>query len=199
MSASKDVVFPNILWAQRSEHVFLSIPLQDASNVVVEIRDGRVLHFAAAAGEQSYGCTLELFHEVSSEESSHVTLPRQIEVKLKKKWPNDPSDDEEAALCRAWPRLTKEKAKNCHIQVDWSRWKDEDDDADTESEGGLDFGYGNMMSEMMMQKGLENEAPAPLQSGAEATVGSANLGKKDDPGAVNNSDDDYDDLPPLEG
>ncbi|RNC45991.1 hypothetical protein TcCL_NonESM04217 [Trypanosoma cruzi] len=117
MSAGKEVVFPNILWAQRSEHVFVSIPLQDAANVAVEIRSGRLLHFSATAGGQDYGCVLELFREISSEESSHVTLPRQIELKLKKKWPNDASDEKEVALCRAWPRLTKEKQ-----EIATSRW-----------------------------------------------------------------------------
>ncbi|RNF01334.1 hypothetical protein TraAM80_07033 [Trypanosoma rangeli] len=198
MSASKDVVFPNIFWAQRSEYIFLSIPLQDARNVAVEIIDGRMLHFAATAGERSYGCVLELLHEVSSEESSHVTTPRQIEVKLKKKWPNDAGDEEAAALCRAWPRLTKDKTKNCHIQVDWSRWKDEDDDTDT-GEGGLGFDYGNMMSEMMMPNGLENGEAMPFTSEAEHKSGSANLSKNDEVETGNNKDDDYDDLPPLEG
>lgn len=27
-----------------------------------------------------------------------------------------------------WPRLTKEKVKSPHIQIDWAKWKDEDDD-----------------------------------------------------------------------
>jgi hypothetical protein len=27
-----------------------------------------------------------------------------------------------------WPRLTKEKTKNSHIQIDWSKWVDEDEE-----------------------------------------------------------------------
>ncbi|ESS67305.1 hypothetical protein TcG_06331 [Trypanosoma cruzi] len=195
MSAGKEVVFPNILWAQRSEHVFVSIPLQDAANVAVEIRSGRLLHFSATAGGQDYGCVLELFREISSEESSHVTLPRQIELKLKKKWPNDASDEKEVALCRAWPRLTKEKTRNCHIQVDWSRWKDED--ADSENDGGLGFDYDNMMSEMMLQKGLEEKESTPFSSVLEGKGENGNQEKNDAMG-TGNIDDDYEDLPPLE-
>lgn len=35
-----------------------------------------------------------------------------------------------------WPRLTKDKAKNPHIQIDWSKWVDEDEE-DEESNKGL--------------------------------------------------------------
>ena len=27
-----------------------------------------------------------------------------------------------------WPRLTKEKVKNTHIQADWAKWVDEDEE-----------------------------------------------------------------------
>jgi hypothetical protein len=27
-----------------------------------------------------------------------------------------------------WPRLTKEKVKNSHIQIDWAKWVDEDEE-----------------------------------------------------------------------
>lgn len=29
-----------------------------------------------------------------------------------------------------WPRLTKEKIKNQHIQADWSKWVDEDEESE---------------------------------------------------------------------
>ena len=42
--------------------------------------------------------------------------PRFIDVRLVK------ADDE----AEWWPRLTK--VKDARVQIDWSRWKDEDDD-----------------------------------------------------------------------
>ncbi|EAN77687.1 hypothetical protein, conserved [Trypanosoma brucei brucei TREU927] len=191
MTNQSDAIFPNILWAQRAELVLITIPLQDATNVVVEIKEGRVLHFEAEAGGEKYRCDVELFREVVSEESRHAAQPRQIDIQLRKKAPLTESGEEEFAQSRSWLRLTRDKSKNSHIQVDWSRWRDEDEDED--ETGGLGMDYNDLMSRMMTQKGLgEDDCMDCGNHTDEDGVG---------PGAdkANHSDsDDYDDLPPLE-
>lgn len=42
-----------------------------------------------------------------------------------------------------WPRLTKEKLKNQHIQIDWSKWVDEDEE-DEAKPVGEDWDSNNM-------------------------------------------------------
>jgi hypothetical protein len=34
-----------------------------------------------------------------------------------------------------WPRLTKEKVKNSHIQIDWAKWVDEDEENEAKPVG----------------------------------------------------------------
>ncbi|KAG8346339.1 hypothetical protein TRVL_02844 [Trypanosoma vivax] len=191
MSESTEVMFPDILWAQRPEVVLLTVPLQDAGNVVVEVREGRLLHFEAVSGGQRFRCDLELFREVESEESRHVTLPRQIEIQLRKKQAPKTSTDTEVDECRVWPRLIRDKVKNSHIQVDWSRWRD--DDESEEDFNGMDgMGYNDLMAQMMSQK-LDNPDSELMQG---EVMGNDWQEPKDT--SPDNGDDSCDDLPPLE-
>ena len=48
--------------------------------------------------------------------------------------------DQEASY---WPRLTKDKIKNTHIQADWSKWVDEDEE-DEAKPLGEDWNQDNM-------------------------------------------------------
>ena len=124
-------VHPPINWAQRNDVVLITIPLQDATDVQIALTEN--FTFSATSAGKSYSCTVPLFDKVVPEESSHVIRPRQIELKIRK------ADTEK----EYWPRLTKEKSKSAYIQIDWNKWKDED-----EVEGGSagedlgDFGMG---------------------------------------------------------
>ena len=70
------------------------------------------------AEKKNYQFELELFAEVVKEESRWNTKGRNIILVLFKK-----EKEEEY-----WPRITKEKIKNPHIQIDWSKWIDEDEE-----------------------------------------------------------------------
>nr|CCC93465.1 unnamed protein product [Trypanosoma congolense IL3000] len=194
MTTHSEAIFPNILWAQRPEFVLLTIPLQDATSVVVEVREGGILHFEAEASGESYRCDVELFREVVSEESRHVTQPRQVDIQLKKKSPSSSCGGDELSLCRSWPRLTREKSKNNRIQVDWSRWQDEDE----EDDGGLGMDYNDLMSQMMNQRGLEDSQESDFGDGDGARTDGFRAGKDNVINADGSDSDDYDDLPPLE-
>lgn len=204
MSADAAVVFPVILWAQRPEYVLLSIPLQDATNVAVEIREGRTLRFSATAGGKKYGCAFELFRDVCAEESGHVVLPRQIELRLKKRQASG-DDAEENEVCRAWPRLALERAKNRHFQVDWSRWRDDDGGSDSDDEqNSFGVNYDDLMSQIISEKVPdENESMSARNALGEDdnkgkqgdNISTSNIQKKN---SDDDEDGDYDDLPSLE-
>lgn len=203
MSASGALV-PPISWAQRPEYVLLTIALQDTTNVKIEIKeDGKVLHFSCSAPEDKhYEYTLHFYAPILSEESQHVVRPRQIELKLKKKFRT--SSEEAAEDEVEWPRLTEEKTKHANITIDWSKWKDEDDEgagADDLGDFGLGGGegdamdgqYSEMLSQLMQAQGQHDaEAHAGLPPGSIPAFGSA-ADQKATGGA-----EAEDDMPPLE-
>eukprot|EP01084_Bolivina_argentea_P162993 283599_1 len=122
-------VHPDLAWAQRPDTVLITVSVQDAKDVDISVTD--TLTISCVGGEKKYECKIPLFAEVVPEESSNVVRPRAIEIKLQKKVTTD----------EYWTRLTKEKVKNAHIQIDWNRWKDEDE-AEEGDTG--DFGAGGM-------------------------------------------------------
>ncbi|CAD2216960.1 hypothetical protein AGDE_05616 [Angomonas deanei] len=165
-------LFPPLKWAQRPEYVLLTVDLQDAKEVRIQLAEaGAVFVFSCEAGGKSYACRLELYRPVESEESHHVVRPRQVELKLKKKQ----TDDEEE-----WPRLTKVKNyQQSFIKVDWSRWKDADEV--DEQEDLDDFGMGGDSD--FMQKMVEQFKVPQNEVGGETAAG---------------GNEEEDDLPPLE-
>jgi len=79
--------------------------------------------FKATGEEGSYGVSVNFFDEIVPEESEYHVAPRYYEMILKKK--NTDAD--------YWPCLTKEKLKTWWLKVDWSRWVDEDEEAEKEN------------------------------------------------------------------
>ena len=89
--------------------------------------------FRAESHGHAYGFDLALFGAVSVEESKWNTKGRNINLNIVK------ADSEDAY----WPRLTKEKVKNAHIQADWAKWVDEDEE-DEAKPLGEDWNEDNM-------------------------------------------------------
>ncbi|KAG5468107.1 hypothetical protein LSCM1_02078 [Leishmania martiniquensis] len=201
MSASGPLV-PPISWAQRPDYVLVTIPLQDTTGVSVEVKDeGKALHFACSAPEgKQYACTIRFYGAICSEESQHVVRPRQIELKLRKKFTNSLENANDDEL--EWPRLTEEKAKYPNITIDWSKWKDEYGDEGAADDLG-DFGlggsdvmdgqYSEMLSQLMQAQGQRDAEEAAGLPGFGSAKGqdlahSASAAAGDDDG----------DMPPLE-
>jgi prostaglandin-E synthase len=67
-----------------------------------------------------------LFGEVDVEGSKWNTKGRNIIFNIIKKNPD----------AEYWTRLTKDKTKNPHVQIDWGKWVDEDDE-EVETDKGL--------------------------------------------------------------
>lgn len=170
------ILFPPIKWAQREDCVLVTIPLTDArpldtTRPAVVVSEGVSLDVRCVAQDKQYQANLPLFASVVTEQSSCAIRPRQIEIRLHKS---------EAGV--SWPRLTQ--SKNSRIEVDWARWKDEDDGKEDEID---DFGLGDI-----------------LRSGiGHPNIGDFGTSQATDTAAVAHApqaqdEDDDDDMPPLE-
>ncbi|KAJ7515012.1 hypothetical protein O6H91_23G068400 [Diphasiastrum complanatum] len=122
---------PEIVWAQRSDKVFLTVELPDAKNPEVKIDPEGKFIFSASAGIHVYEVVLELFGKVNPETSTITVGPRHIFSviqKDEKKW---------------WSRLLKSEGKPPpYVKVDWNKWVDEDEESETSNFN--DFNLGGM-------------------------------------------------------
>lgn len=180
---------PPINWAQRNDVVLVTIPIQDATDVKISLTD--VFSFSCTSSGKQYNAEFPLFDKVVPEESSNVVRPRQIELKIRK------ADAEK----EYWPRLTKDKVKSQYIQIDWNKWKDEDDEGGTATDDLGDFGQGGGAGGMGGMGGLDmQQMLAQLGGGGAGGLGgfgSAAGQEAMDPAVLDNVEDE--DMPPLEG
>ncbi|XP_003550101.1 co-chaperone protein p23-2-like isoform X2 [Glycine soja] len=97
--------YPEVLWAQRSDKVYLTVALPDAKNVSVKCEPQGLFTFSASGvQEEAYSFSLELYGCIEPE-------------KGEKGW---------------WKRLLKSEEKPApYLKVDWNRWCDEDDEEST--------------------------------------------------------------------
>lgn len=129
---------PPVLWAQRTNCVFMTICLEDCKNPDIKIENNKILfHGIGGTEKKNHEFELVLYNEIDPEKSAAFVKDRNIELLIKKK--------EEGPF---WPQLTKEKTKFHWLKVDFDKWKDEDDSED-------EFGGGqpNDLEEMMRQMG----------------------------------------------
>lgn len=110
-------ITPRVYWAEDKENVWLTIEVSDVKNETVLFQEDKVV-FNGTRGVDNVKCKLELvlYSKIDSELSTKKITPRNIFLVLKKK---------ESSF---WNRLLKTKEKNNFLFVDFSRWKDEDED-----------------------------------------------------------------------
>ena len=121
--------FPPLKWAQNQERVLITIDVADTENVEVDVvEDKQSLKFSCVANGQKYALDMVVFEPIVKEESAWNVKGRNVIINLAKK---DKSQTEEW-----WNRLTKEKVKNNMITIDWSKWKNPDDDEEDAAKGG---------------------------------------------------------------
>eukprot|EP00250_Pteridium_aquilinum_P004360 c14577_g1_i1 orf=140-544(+) len=123
---------PEIVWAQRSEQIFLTVELPDAKDPKVQLEPEGKFTFSAVAGadNQLFEIELELFDKVNVEASKINVGLRHIFCIIQKQdkgW---------------WKRLLKSEGKlPPYVKADWNKWVDEDeDDAEGSKFDNLDFG-----------------------------------------------------------
>jgi prostaglandin-E synthase len=100
---------PQLLWAQRKDKLYLTVDLQDCESPDVKVtnEDGvGKFDFRGKAKGAQYELSVPLFAEVDPENVKIVNTARHVFLMVPKKEEGD-----------HWPRLTKDKGKQNHIQV----------------------------------------------------------------------------------
>lgn len=111
---------PQLKWAQRKDKLYLTVDLQDCDAPEVKVSnegENGKFEFRGAAAGNKYELVVDLLHEIDAENTQIAKTPRNIFLMVPKKEEGD-----------HWPRLTKEKGKQNHIQVDWAKYIDQDDE-----------------------------------------------------------------------
>ncbi|XP_021755996.1 uncharacterized protein At3g03773-like isoform X1 [Chenopodium quinoa] len=109
---------PEILWAQRSDKVYLTVSLPEAKDIVVKCEPEGLFKFSATGPqEEKYEFTLDLYGAIAPEGCKAKTGWRNILCSIQKEqrgW---------------WKRLLKSEEKTPpYLKVDWNKWRDEDDE-----------------------------------------------------------------------
>ncbi|KAL3507135.1 hypothetical protein ACH5RR_032517 [Cinchona calisaya] len=109
---------PEVLWAQRSDKVYLTIALPDAKDVSIKCEiDGLFTFSAVGVHDQSFSFSLQLYANIIPEGCKTKIGLRNILCsvqKEKKGW---------------WKRLLKSDEKPApYLKVDWNKWCDEDEE-----------------------------------------------------------------------
>ena len=125
----QQVSHPIVKWAQRKDKVFLEIGLRDISNEKLDLTETSI-NFKGTSDGKEYAFDFELFAAINTEESKWNKTGFHMLVVLQKKEADQPF----------WTRVTKSPAKNQYIQIDWSKWVDEDEEEEEGDKGlgGLD-------------------------------------------------------------
>ncbi|OAY81383.1 uncharacterized protein At3g03773 isoform X2 [Ananas comosus] len=122
---------PEVLWAQRSDKIYLTVSLPDAKDVSVKCTPEGLFSFSATGAQgEPFSLSLELFDTIILEGSKTNIGLRNIICSIqkeKKGW---------------WKRLLKSEEKPApYIKVDWNKWCDEDEE-DSASSLPSDDDYG---------------------------------------------------------
>ena len=123
---------PHATWYERSDFVFLTVKLVDASDVTVDFTSGTHLTFEAHSGSDRYAFDLQWPHDIDPEASKWTTTSREVSLRLIKREP------------QWWRRLAVSVPGT--FKTDWDNFEDEDEDEPSSPPGG-GFDFSNMMSQ----------------------------------------------------
>ena len=84
MSDSK-TQFPIIKWAQRKDRLFITINVVHSKKPIVDLTDGKRIKYQGTDGTVNYSFDIELYDEISKDESKYTLDARNIFLNLKKK------------------------------------------------------------------------------------------------------------------
>ena len=112
---------PTVKWAQRHDIVYVSMELPNITETKFDVDESNSrLTFSGKVDGEEYGLDMLLFGQVVKEKSVFSTVGREVILTVAKKGLDAPW----------WPRLIAETGKNAKIAIDWSRWRDSDEEAD---------------------------------------------------------------------
>lgn len=128
-----------VKWAQRKESLLLTVEVVDATGVTVSCDDrvirvsGQGIRKAGNAPEQ-FAVTLNLSDSLANGGHSFSVLGQGVQIRARKKTPGH------------WEKMCAEPPKTLRswLSVDWSLWKDEEDEDANESLNFAAGGYGDL-------------------------------------------------------
>uniref|UniRef100_A0A1D1XYF4 Co-chaperone protein p23 n=1 Tax=Anthurium amnicola TaxID=1678845 RepID=A0A1D1XYF4_9ARAE len=130
---ANDLPHPEVLWAQRSNEIYLTINLVDVEDAKLNVAKEKISFEGIGGTERKkYGFELDLCKEINPDTSKRHQTARQIVLVLDKAEHNQ----------SYWPRLQKDKAKPRFLKTDFQKWKDENEEEDDDNVnpvGGMDF------------------------------------------------------------
>ncbi|KAI3447351.1 hypothetical protein Pfo_004016 [Paulownia fortunei] len=109
---------PEVLWAQRSDKVYLTVSLPDAKDISVKCEAEGIFSFSAVGiSGEPFNFTLQFYGNIAPQGCKTKIGLRNILCSIQKEqkgW---------------WKRLLKSEEKPApYIKVDWNKWCDEDDE-----------------------------------------------------------------------
>uniref|UniRef100_A0A3B1IDX5 Prostaglandin E synthase 3 n=1 Tax=Astyanax mexicanus TaxID=7994 RepID=A0A3B1IDX5_ASTMX len=134
-------------WYDRRDYVFIEFCVEDSKDVTVNFETAKFgfrteISCLGGTDNVKHLNEIDLFGAIDQNESKHRRTDRSVLCCLRK-----------AESGKAWPRLTKEKAKLNWLSVDFNNWKDWEDDSDEE------LSNFDRFSEMMNSMGGDDELP----------------------------------------
>jgi hypothetical protein len=144
---------PQLKWAQRKDKVYITIDLIEIKDAKIDIVDEKTMKFSGSDKNHTYNLELELFDEISKEDSKYVFATRNIFLNLKKKTKGP-----------YWPRLAKNAPKLNFLNVDWNLYIDEDDEEENNTQQQPNFGnFGAEQSFPGFNDEMEDEDDLPQE------------------------------------
>mmetsp|Transcript_63699 Transcript_63699/g.138598 ORF Transcript_63699/g.138598 Transcript_63699/m.138598 type:complete len:215 (+) Transcript_63699:106-750(+) len=113
-AANAQVKIPIVKWGQKSDRLFLTIPLKDVQDPMVKFSDGLVEFSASSHGDQ-YEVKLPLLRHIASQNSSYVIHAWNVQLEMPKKR-KEP----------CWKRLLKGKTSHSWLKRDHDKWYTKD-------------------------------------------------------------------------
>jgi len=158
MASGDAAVAAQTLWAMRTDKVYMAFEVEDAENVEVMFEEQRIIFTCSqpklinnkkSNEMKKYRNEIDLFGKVKPADCGYQIFGRCIKCLLPRQ-----------EVGEYWPRLTKEKQKIHWLKVDFSRWRDEDDD-EGEDKLDSDFDMNKMLNQLRIdgdgkEKGIED-------------------------------------------
>jgi len=145
MASGDAAVAAQTVWAMRTDKVFVAFEVDDAENVNVCFEEKKITFSCdqveiTAEGKRGakkqFRNELDLYGRVDVEKCGYQLFGRRVKCLLPR-----------AEQGEYWPRLTAEKQRIHWLKVDFTRWKDEDDE-ETEDKLDQDFDMNKMLGQL---------------------------------------------------
>ena len=168
--SEKKTQFPMIKWAQRKDRLFITISVVHSKKPIVDLTDGKRIKYQGTDGTVNYAFDIELYDEISKEESKYTLESRNIFLNLKKKTSGP-----------YWPRLLKDEKKYHWIEVDWMYFAEEDEEDEATNPMKPGQGFDDMPDMGEMDEDDEPNPPEEEKKEEEKKEGDKKEENKEEP------------------